>query len=332
MQSRFWRLQIFADGGGDGGTASGGEGAAATGVNPADAGQGKQQTIRDRLRQMGVPEDKLNNRAYDAPASSGTPMQQERTADAAQTNDQEQSKKPTLKELLKSDPDYNAEAERMMSRRVAKFKGSSEAMETLAPALEMMAKHYGLDPEQMDYAALSNAMLEDDAFYQERALEMGVSVDVAKRLDRAEMLEAAHQREQQRTEAERQIHEHLASLYQQGEEMAAKYPGFNLDAELQNDTFARLTAPGSGLSVEDAFFAVHRQELLTAARQHAAQNISQSIAAGASRPNETGTRKAGINPDRNPNDIKNMPKERREELIRRAKAGERITVDMLYGG
>lgn len=327
---KLWRLQLFADGGGDGGTASGGEGAADSGVTPADAGQGQTETIRDRLRAMGVPEDSLKNRAYDAPAANGTPKaQQGQTADAAPTA--EQGKKQSLKEILKADPDLNAEAERMVSRRVAKFKGSSEAMEAMAPALEMMARHYGMDPAQMDYAALSKAMLDDDSYYQQRAVDMGVSVDVAKQLDRAEALEAARQRDMEMNEQQQRVRQHLAGLYEQGNALKAKYPGFDLDTELENDTFARLTAPGVGLSVEDAYFAVHREDMLSAARQTSMQNISRSIQAGQIRPNETGTKRAGDAPQRDMNSIRHMSKERMEELASRARSGETITPEMLYG-
>lgn len=328
MHIRHWWLQLFADGGGDGGASSGGEGAAASGVTPADAAQeSKGQTVRDRLRAMGVPDDMLKNRAYDAPAE-GTPKAQERTADAAQKNDQANGQ-----EQQKAEKTYTKdEVENIVRRRSAKNAAKVEAMESLSPALEFLAKQYGLDPANMDYKALNDAVLgdENNAYIQQRALDMGVPVDVAKKLIRAEMAEDARQRDAQQSEQQRQIREHLAGLYQQGDEMAKKYPGFDIEAELQNDTFARLTAPGSGLSVEDAYFAVHRNELLAAARQHAAQNISQSIAAGAARPNETGSKKAGTVPDRDPRSIKNMPKDRMEEFVRRARAGEKITPEMLY--
>lgn len=330
MQSRFWRLQIFADGGGDG-ASSGGEGAAAPGVTPADAGQeNKGQTVRDRLRAMGVPDDMLKNRAYDAPAAEGTPKAKQEQAAAAGQNQNDQA---NGQEQQKQEKTYTKdEVENIVRRRSAKNAAKVEAMESLSPALEFLAKQYGLDPENMDYKELNNCVLNDEnnAYYQQRALDEGVSVDTARKLVRAEMLFDAQQREAQQSEQQRQIREHLAGLYQQGEAMAQKYPGFDIEAELQNDTFARLTAPGSGLSVEDAYFAVHRNELLAAARQHAAQNISQSIAAGAARPNETGSKKAGAVPDRDPRSIKNMPKDRMEEFVRRARAGEKITPEMLY--
>lgn len=337
MQANLWDLQLFADGG-DGGAS--GEAGSASGVTPAAAGQEQQQeTVRDRLRQMGVPEDMLKNRAYDAPADQrGTPhgRQGDNTADAAQgaegenpPQQQEQKQKPTWRELMQ-DPDYNAEMNKTVQRRVSKFKATSEAMEKLSPALEMLAKHYGMDPERMDYDALARSVMDDDAYYQQRALDMGVSVDVAKKLDAAERLEEARRRDEAMNEQDRQIRAHFADLEAQAAKLREKYPGFDLQQEMQNDNFARLTVPGSGLSVEDAYFAVHREEIMEQTRQQIAAGISSSIRAGQNRPNESG-KKTQTAPAKDINQIRHMPKDRQEELVRRAMAGEVITPDMLYG-
>ena len=80
---------------------------------------------------------------------------------------------------------------------------------------------------------------------------------------------------------------------QQAVKLKETYPGFDLQAELENPVFARLTAPGSLISLEDAYFAVHRKEIQTAAMQVAAQKtaqqISNSIQAGQRRPAENGS-------------------------------------------
>lgn len=334
MQSRFWRLQLFADGGGNG-AASGGEGAAASGVTPADAGQGTQErTLADVLRERGVPEDRLQRRAYQRKVqTAGTPAGQEQAQAAvagqnAETNaspqQQEQKAERMSWEQIMADPEYNAKMQETVQKRVSKLKGADDAMKALSPALEMMAKRYGVDAN--DYSALSNAMLDDDAFYQQRALDMGVSVDVAKRLDQAERLEQARQRDEELSEQERQIREHLAGLYQQAEALKQRFPDFDLDREMQNRDFVYMTQPGSGLSVEDAYFAIHRQELMESAKQSAQRAMASTIASGQMRPNETGTKKAGSAPAARPN----MSKEHREELKQRFRNGERITTEMMY--
>ena len=70
-------------------------------------------------------------------------------------------------------------------------------------------------------------------------------------------------------------------------------PGFQLRQELRNPLFARLTSPGVGLSVEDAFYAVHRKEMQQRSMQVAAQQTRQltsnAIQSGTHRPEEAGT-------------------------------------------
>ena len=74
--------------------------------------------------------------------------------------------------------------------------------------------------------------------------------------------------------------------------MKAQFPNFNLDAELQNPDFLKLTSPAIGLSVEDAYFAVHHKELgpqmMAYGMQRAKNQMAQSIMAKGARPREGG--------------------------------------------
>lgn len=332
MRAFTWFLQRFADGG-DGGT-SGGEGAANAGVTPADAGQGQQheETLADRLRQMGVPEEKLHRRAYQRKIKGGetSPAKDQgaQAADAAQAAQNPQTAQEQTQQETKTYTDD--EVQRIVQRRLAKFKPQSDAMEALNPALEMLVKHYGLDVSQPDYAALSQAILEDDAYYEQRAIDMGVPVDVAKKLEAAERLEEARRRDAEMSEQDRQIREFRIGLEQQSEAMKQKYPGFDLNREMQNDTFVRMVSPGIGMTVEQAFNAVHHDELMEAARNMARQNISSTIQANRSRPNEGGSKRSDTAPAHNLDSIRHMPRERRQELIERMRRGERVTPDMMY--
>lgn len=338
-----WLTQLFADGGGDGGTSSGGESAAASGVTAADAaqqqGSNPDETIADRLRQMGVPDEMLKNKAYQRKASElhgGTPRSQAQqganpaAGDDAGEESRTGERRMTWREIM-NDPEYKAEMSKTIQRRVSNLKPASDAMQTLQPALEMLAQHYGLDAQNMDYAALNEALMNDDTYFEQRAIDLGVSVDMARKLDAAERLEAARRHDAEMSEIDRQNREHFAGILQQAETMKGKYPGFDLDKELQDERFVRMTSPGVGMSVEDAYFAIHRDELMSAARQNAVQNLSNSIQARAGRPDEGGARKSGnAAPGKSLDTIRNMSKERRDELIRRAQNGERITDAMLY--
>lgn len=81
---------------------------------------------------------------------------------------------------------------------------------------------------------------------------------------------------------------HFESLQRQGREMAGKYAGFDLQRELDNPVFFKLTGPDVGLSVEDAFMAVHHRELTRAIAEGTKRELSNAIRAGAARPGEHG--------------------------------------------
>ena len=81
---------------------------------------------------------------------------------------------------------------------------------------------------------------------------------------------------------------HMEQLQRQARELQAVFPGLDLRRELRDPLFSRLTSPGVGLSVEDAYYTVHRKELQSAAVQTAARQVSNAIASGARRPTESG--------------------------------------------
>lgn len=299
MTKHKWlNLQLFAGegaGGGTGGQGAAGAEGAATGENAADAGQ-------QALLGLGVPEHlakkhsaKAAKRAAAAPAKAPVAATEQVATDeknpTEEPNTDNAPKKPTWKELM-DDPDYNREMQATIQARLRSSKGAEENMSKLAPALEVLARKYGQDPANIDYDALAKAINNEDSFYEDKALQMGVSVETAKQMDQQERETARAQRQQQQTLEQQMFQDHIQKLERQGEAMKATFPNFNLKVELQNPAFARMTSPGVGLSVEDAYFAVHRNEIQAAAMQVAAQKtaqkISNSIQAGSRRPQENG--------------------------------------------
>ena len=108
---------------------------------------------------------------------------------------------------------------------------------------------------------------------------------------------------------------HFRELERQAAQMKEIFPHFDLRQELKNPVFARMTAPGVGLRVEDAYYAVHRRELQSAAVQAAKQQVSNAIASGAMRPRENGL--SGQAPAVSSFDYRSASKEQREDLKRR---------------
>ena len=328
FKNKWLNLQLFAgEGAGDGG----GEGAA-TGVSAVDPGQ-------QRLLELGVPESKIRkNRAYkpnvtaQAPAAAGQGKAQEQKQEqAAAANDPTEEKKTdsparmTWDEIMK-DPEYNKHMQATVQSRVRSAKGAEEALGKMAPALELLARKHGQDPAKIDYDALAKAISDDESYYEDKALEMGVSIETAKRIDQQERDTARQQREEARTLEEQKFQNHIMKLEQQGEALKKVFPNFDLRTELRNPTFARLTSPNMGMSVEDAYYAVHRKEIQAASMQVTAQTvakkISNSIQAGSRRPNENGT--SGQAPSVTTFDYRTASREQREAFKKRIRSGEKI--------
>ena len=289
-------LQLFAgEGTGDGG----GEG--------ATSGDNATAAAEQRLRELGVPEAKIRKSASKvaskmttAPATTADaePKVEETKVESASTEEKpttedtkDTPKRMSWDEIMK-DPEYNKEMQAVVRSRLKSEKSAEEALGKMAPAIEVMARKYGLDANNMDYEALAKAINDDDAYYEDKALEMGVSVETAKRVDQMERDTERQKAMEQRTLQEQKIRQHFVKLEQQGEAMKKVFPSFDLRTELQNPAFARMTSPNVGISVEDAYYAIHRNEIQTAAMQVTAQKtaekISNAIASGSRRPDESG--------------------------------------------
>lgn len=336
MRNAKWlMLQLFAGEGtgGEGGSNGGGE-STATGDTSVDAGQ-------QRLRELGVPEDKIRKRAYKGAAkqpaaASAAPTQQQPTEQvAAAENPTEENTSGNAParmswEEIMADPEYNKQMQMVVQSRLRNAKASEEALAKLTPALEVLARKHNLDPANIDYDAIAKVINDDDTYYEDMALEKGMSVEAAKRMDQQERDAARKRREEARTLEQQKIQQHIQRLEQQGEELKKTFPSFDLRKELQNPAFARMTAPNVGISVADAYYAVHRNEIQTAAMQVAAQKtaqkISNSIQAGQRRPAENGT--SGQAPSVTTFDYRNASKEQRDALKKRirdaAARGEKV--------
>lgn len=298
MTNEKWlNLQLFAGEGASAG-GEGGEGATTGDNATADAGQ--------RLRELGVPEDKIRRRArYAAKAPETTAKTEEEPKAAENTEQVAAAENPTEDETKKTekparmswdeimaDPEYNRQMQAVVQSRLKSSKGAEEALAKLTPALELLARKHKLDPSNMDYDALTKAISDDDSYYEDKALQMGTSVETAKKIDQQERDTARQQRAQELSLQEQRVRNHYAGLEQQAKEFQKVIPNFDLATELKNPAFLRMTAPNVGISVRDAYYAVHHDEMQTAAMQATAkataQNISQNIQARQRRPDENG--------------------------------------------
>ena len=276
-----WKwLQLFAEGGE--GSGDGGAGTSDSGVIADDADQ--------RLRDLGVPEDKIRRTkagrqraaARQAQPAQAAPAQQVAAAEPTDDGQSEAHEEATPKRMtweeIMQDPEYNKAMQDTMQKRLKAAKGAEQALDALQPAIKKLAQEKGLDPENVDYVSLGKMITGE---YDNKAMELGVPVETVMQLE-----------QQQRTIEQQKIASHFERLEREAEAMKAVFPNFNLQVEMANPAFAKLTHPNIGMSVEDAYYAVHRKELQVAsmqvAAQKTAQQISNAIQSGTRRPVESG--------------------------------------------
>ena len=348
----FW-LQLFGGEGGGAGAgagASGGEGggdSAVTGENNGLAAEDQ------RLLELGVPEEKLRKRAKranaklpegavrTAPKQAQEQQPQEQVATAEETPTEEKTETPATTRMsweeIMADPEYNKQMQATIKARLKTAGAAEEAMTKLEPALEVLALKFGLDPANIDYETLAKKIGDKKSFIEDKALDEGKSFNDTERevndaLDRARQTKA--ETRERETLEQQMFDNHIRNLDQQGEALKKIFPKFDLRKELQNPVFARMVAPGKGImSVEDAYRAVHRQEIEAASMQVIAQKtaekMSNAIQAGSRRPNENGT--SGQSASVTTFDYSKASKEQRDALKRQIYAAK-ARGEKLYPG
>ena len=286
-------LQLFA------------EGAGGTGAGAGDGGtaQGQGVTAAAALPQNGV------------------------TAPAAEVHN------PT-----EAPPDLNAEFEKLIKGQYKeqydarvqdtiqkRLKGSKETVDkynALAPTLEILAKKYGVDAADID--ALNKAIQDDDSYFEEEALEKGMSVQQLKEFKKIERDNAELRKQMQEQQQKQNADRLVASWMNQADEAKKVYPSLNLKAEMANPKFVDLLK--SNIDVKTAYEVVHKDEIIPAAMQFAAQTveskIAKKIAANGARPAENGM--SSSSPAVVKVDVSQMTKAERQAYIRRAQQGEKI--------
>ncbi len=313
---RMLDLQLFADGTGTAGGDTGADGA--TGANA---------TAAVSQPQKGVKSNPLADVVYGKTTAG---------EDGAQTADVQESSKEAetvqtldrnaeFEKLIKGDYKdiYDAKVQDIVKNRLKGSKEKNDKYDALVPTLEMLGKKYGVDPS--DIQALTKAIEEDDSYYEEEALEKGVTVEHLKFQRKLEKENAELKRQMQEQEAR----ENGARLYARwmDEANAAKavYPGFDLKAEMQNQQFLDLLR--ANVDVRTAYEVIHKDEIIPAAMQFTAQavekKLTNNIIAGGRRPAENGT--SSQSAARTKSDVSQLTKDDIAEISRRVARGERIT-------
>lgn len=231
--------------------------------------------------------------------------------------------RPSFEDLINGD--YKAEADKYINGIIrSRVKDLKNANKAQGDILNIVAAKYGMDTSDLN--ALKDKVSNDDAYYEDRAMEEGLTVDQYKRIAQAETKAAAYEAEMQQQEQERAMQAQVQAWQQQAEQVKQAYPNFDLRTELQNPTFQRLLS--NGVNMQSAYVAMHEAEILQGAMNYTAQEVRKAtandIAARGSRPRENASSSqaaATIHTD-----VSKLTRAEREELSRRAMSGEIVTL------
>lgn len=297
-------LQMFAEGGaasGDGGT--GAEGATGVSVGiPGSQPKGDKNPLANV--RYGVQEDVQTANAQEA--------------DVVDRNAEfEKLIKGEYKDL------YDARVQDTIQKRLKGSKETVEKYNALTPTLDILARKYGVDAS--DVEALNKAIEDDDAYFEDEALEKGITVEQLKAIRKMERENAELRRQMNEQSIRENADKIYASWMEQSDALKGVYPGFELDAELQNPRFVDLLR--NNIDVRTAYEVLHKDEIIPAAMQFTARQVEQKltnkIIAGGARPMENGMSSQSSAVVKS--DVSQLSKEDRAEIARRVARGERIT-------
>ena len=156
---------------------------------------------------------------------------------------------------VKADPEFQKKMQETVRNRLKNAKEAEGILHRLAPALDTLSRHYGAE----DFEALADAVAADERFVPQSHREAMA------------------------------LENHFRRLQDQSEALRQSVPDFDLEKELENPVFVKLTAPGVGITLEDAYYTLHRREIEDSALWEKTRQISNAIRSGSMRPEENGT-------------------------------------------
>ena len=306
--SSLFDIQLFGEGagGGDGGT-----GAGAAGATPA--GQTAAAPVQP---QKGVKSNPLADVKYG--------KQEEAVPAAGDQTVQADDRKAKFEALIKGEY-KDLYDERIQDTIQKRLKGQAEIVgkyKSLSPVLDLLESKYGVNAG--DAEALAKAIEEDESFYEDEALERGLTVAQVKEIRKMQRENAQLKAQMERVNTKEQADRLYAAWMEQSEQVKQIYPSFDLQTELQNEQFRALLR--SNVPIQTAFEVLHKDEIIPAAMNVTAKKIQEKTAndirSGQRRPAEgaMGGRSAVVTKS----DVSQLTKADRAEINRRVARGEKI--------
>jgi hypothetical protein len=301
----YLNLQMFAEGasGGDGGTGTtGATGESATAAVSQNKGA-KSNPLADV--QYGIQ-----------PTEEISPA-----AEVVETEDRNAKFEALIKGEYKDL--YDQRVQDTVQKRLKGSKETVEKYNALAPTLEALARKYGVDAS--DIEALNKAIEDDDSYYEQEALEKGITVEQLKEIRKMEKENAELKKQLEEQNREENAKKIYAKWMEEADSTKQIYPSFDLRNEMQNPKFVDLLR--SNIDVRTAYEVIHKDDIIAGAMHFTAkkveQNLTNKIIANGSRPTENGNSSQGASLSKS--DVSTLTKADRAEVMRRVARGEKIS-------
>lgn len=347
MVSGKMNLQKFAEGG-DGG-AGAAEGGAAEAAAPAVQAPALRPAQERLARRSGALKGKAaGGEKLPQPPAGGSPLKEGASGSESDPAEAEKHQEPAKEPKAEKTPEerrrafgemvqgeYSDVFQEMMQRAIDKATENIRQNPQVARLTQALANAYGVDTDDMDglIEAVENGRVKDEKYYEDLAQQRGVSVKTARELDKMESdlkrsntRNAQLQAMQQEATRQQRVSQIQARWEAQAAQLKTQYPDFELQEVLANEQVADLMR--RGVSLPDAYRAAYFDHIMQQATAQTAQKVEQGVAARiqqrAGRPGENGTRPGGAVTTHV--DVASMSRRQLEDLERRARRGEKITL------
>jgi hypothetical protein len=238
-------------------------------------------------------------------------------------------------ELIKGEykEEYAQRTQKMIDSRFKAAKATEARMNALQPVLESLSTRYGLDMTAADFAQQLQGKLDaDTGWLEDEADRRGMTVEQL-RQEHATNAELTALRAFRATmEAQQRTDQIVAGWQDEAAQLKQLYPGFDLAAEIADDSPTRerfislLQAPN--VTMRDVYEIIHKDELLGGAIKHAVQTTQQrtmdNIRARGMRPSEAAAGSQTKATQVRNADPSTWTPEQMAEALRQAREGKKI--------